>query len=217
MTSTVTSTRVADALADDKRLGSRDNWWGDSDEDSEHADLDVDRPDPNDPAEIIAHKLLRETATIICKSTLEDDPKPPCRTAELFAFLDGETWDKYALHHENTVVELTDPVIRLGNHAPDSMLAGEWGTERHRKRYNPETGYITGDETTAVLIQDRPCDELLAVIEQWLYGFAARPKSGLTQSDVDEALQYAKRLKQNAHHNGFRDVDIMAKVVARIR
>ena len=200
-----------------RELVDRNNWWGESDDDTLDENTDHDRVDPNDPAEIIAHKILRETATVVCATTLLDSPKPPTRTAELFAFLDGETWDKYALHTENESIELTDPTIRLGQHAPDSTLVGEYGCERHRKRYNPETGYITGGETTGVLIQDRPRDELLSVIENWLRGVAARGDNGIREGDVDEGLVYAERLKENAHHNGFRDVDIMAKVVSKVR
>jgi len=214
---------VAEALSEDVSLGDRSDWWGESDDtdtDTNAVDNETDheRVDPNDPAEIIAHSILRETATMICAATLKDDPGiEGGRTAKLFAFLDGETWNDDALHTERKAVELTNPAIRLGEHDPDSSLVGEWGCERHRKRFNPETGYISGNETTGVLIQDRPRDELLDVIEDWLRGVAARDDNGIREGDVDEGLVYAERLKENAHHNGFRDVDIMAKVVSKVR
>jgi hypothetical protein len=208
---------VAEALSEDVSLGDRSDWWGGSD-DTDDSEVDHERVDPNDPAEIIAHSILRETATMICAATLKDEPGiEGGHIAKLFAFLDGETWNDDALHTENKAVELTDPSIRLGNHAPNSSLVGEFGCERHRKRYNPEVGYITGGETTGVLIQDRPIDELVDVVEQWARGVATRDKNGVSESDVDDAVAYARRLKENSHHNGFRDADIMAKVVERVQ
>jgi len=229
MSQSSSSHRVADAASTDDRpaLGSRDNWWGDprDNNDEVDADEDAERADPNNPSEIVAHRLLRETATMICASTLRDDPtidtegldRGQTQTTELFSFLDGETWNDNALHTENKAVELTDPAIRLGQHNPESSLVGEWGSERHRKRYNAVTGYISGNETTGVLIQDRPLDELMVVIEQWLRGVAARGKKGLTDSTIRETLDLARGLKKNTHQNGMRDVDIMAKVVEKVR
>jgi len=221
MSRPASDTQRAAALSDDQELGSRDDWWGETDTESETDDSNhhnSNRPDPNNPAEIIAQSILRETATMICATTLRDKPGiEGGQTAQLFAFLDGEEFDPLALHTENKAVELTDPAIRLGNHAPESSLVGEFGCERHRKRYNPESGYITGNETTGVLIQDRPCDELLTVIELWLRGVAAREDNGVAESDVDDALTFAERLKQNVDHNGLRDVDIVSKVVDRVR
>lgn len=220
MSQSATSTPVAEALSTDEAeaLGSRDNWWGDSDTATTDTPDEIERVDPNNPAEIVAHKILRETGTMICAATLRDEPGiEGGETAALFAFLDGETWDKYAMHTENKAVELSAPAVRLGIHDPDSSLVGEWGTERHRKRINPETGYLSGGETTGVLIQDRPTDELVSVVEDWVRGVAARDGNGLTEDDVDEAVAYTERLKENTNHNGMRDVDIVEKVVAKVR
>jgi|GEM_PF-573857 hypothetical protein len=234
MSESASSHRVAEAPSSDPpALGSRDNWWGDTTDQNTDTDTDdrvddthnTNRPDPNNPAEIIAHTILRETATMICATNLRDEPylddvedltHDERKVAEAFAALDGERYGKYALHTDNEAVEMTDPAIRLGQHAPEKSLVGEYGCERHRKRYNPATGYVSGGETTGVLIQDRPWGELREVIEQWLRGVAARESSGLTTNDVDDALQFAKRLKKNVDHNGLRDVDIMTKVVERV-
>jgi len=224
MSQSATHSRRAAALSDEdeRALGSREDWWGDPRDDSEQVEnsTDTERTDPNDPAEIIAHKLLRETATILCAETYSGEPWNGGRLAEQFAWLDGDHDNferNHAVHHTNRAIELTDPAVRLGQHDPDSSLVGEWGCERHRKRINAVTGYITGNETTSVLIQDRPLAELMVVIEQWLRGVAARGNSGLTESDVQETLDMARGLKKNTHRNGMRDVDIMAKVVSKVR
>jgi hypothetical protein len=219
MSQSAPNSRVAEALSDDQDLGSREDWWGDPRTEDERR-KEVDCADPNDPAEIIAHKLLRETATVICAATLQDDTWNGGRMAELFAFHLGQEDDferNHAIHHQNEAIELTDPAIRLGNHDPNSSVVGESGTERHRKRYNALTGYISGNETTRVLIQDRPLEDLMIVIEQWLRGVAARSEFGISEREVDECLNLARGLKKNTHQNGFRDVDIMAKVVDKVR
>ena len=79
MSETASNSPLADALSDEQRLGSRDNWWGEDSNDTDNATADRDghntnRPDPNNPAEIIAHSILRETATMICATTLRDEP-----------------------------------------------------------------------------------------------------------------------------------------------
>jgi hypothetical protein len=144
----------------------------------------------------VAFNLLRETTTILCGTTLDDDPDD----------------DPHSIPTENRPIELTDPAIRLGNHALDSNLPGELGTERHRKRFNPETGYITGGETTHVDIEKRPLPQLMELVEEWVRGVAARKHSGIRESDIQEVLDLARRLKKNQHNNSKDDLDIVSKV-----
>ena len=232
MSQSASSNAVAEALSSDHQLGSREDWWyddlhGDTDIDTEPLAIgEVDRPDPNNPAGIIAHAILRETATILCGESLDGEPyldnvgdlaHDQRKVAEAFAALDGERYGEYATHDENEEVELTDPTIRLGNTAPESTLVGEWGVERYRKRINPQTGYITGNETTYVAIKKRPLPKIMAVIEGWLRGVAARDDSGLTESEIQDLLDLARSLKKNQHQNKKDDFDIVEKVVERVR
>jgi hypothetical protein len=219
MSEAANTSPVAEALSSDESLGSRDDWWHDEQIEDGAADEsgpEPERVDPNNPNEIVAHQLLRETGTMLCASTLFDDPGlEGGQTAELFVWLDDEDvdFDPLALHTENKPVGLTDPAVRLGQHDTHSSLVGEWGTERHRKRFNPETGYLSGDETTKVIIQDRSVAEFMSVVENWLRG----QQRELRDCEIEESLNLARRLKKNTQQNGMRDVDILTRVVEKVR
>lgn len=184
----------------------RDNWWGDTEADTVVAVDDEDRPDPNDPNALIAHELLLDTATMLCKTTLLDEPWNGGRISEAIALVldDDAAHDgrHEAMHHENREVELTDPCIR-----PPTATVRD---QRHRKRMNEEMGYITGGESTGVIIQDRSLEEFMSVVQIWLEG----RRGELLDREKREARQLAARLKQQGE---LRDVDVLTKVVASVR
>jgi len=111
------SHNVAAALSrnHETALGCRDDWWHESRAKEDHEPSRTDRPDPNDPATIIAHQILRETGTMLCATTLLEQPWNGGRMAELFAWcFDDELIDGrgYMLHYENKAIELTEPTLR---------------------------------------------------------------------------------------------------------
>jgi hypothetical protein len=220
--SSTANDRVAEALSEKKALGDRSNWFGNNEVDTDDPQDPDDRPDPNDPNEIVAYKFLLDHATMNCRSTLEDEPTlGDCEgleyeqrlTAQLFASLDGETWGKYATHDENKAVELTDPCIRLGQTDTDASVVGEWGTERHRKRINPETGYITGDETTSIAVEQFDLATFMELTEMWLRD----QQRELREAEIQDALNLARGLKKNTEQNKKNDVEILGMVVDRVR
>lgn len=165
------------------------------------------KPDTNDPNELVAFDLLRETATMLCETTLSGPPY--CSDLEALCALhfEGEPvgdYDPLALHECNREVELTDPEV---------FAPVEGRPSRHRKRYNPDTGYLTGGETTAVRIKDRPHDALLRVVDDWLGG----RRGSLRESEKEEIRDYCSRMKKNQHASGLSDLDILTKVVRRVR
>lgn len=184
----------------------RDNWWGDNETGAVAAVEDDRRADPNDPNELIAHELLLDTATMLCKTTLLEEPWNGGRMAEAIALVLDDDPDHdgrhYQMHKEQGETELTDPVIR-----PPTETVRD---QRHRKRMNEEAGYITGGETTGVIIQDRPLEEFMSVVQIWLSG----RRGELLEEEKREARQLAARLK---HQGEMRDVDVLTKVVASVR
>lgn len=213
---------------------SRGNWWGDQEDEGQEYDDPRDtpetnpgpaghwRPDPNDPEKILAHKLLRETGTLVCATTLYDDAWNGGRTAELFAWLEADRDDDgnvievqlidghgEAMHHENGPVELTDPSIKLPKKhegRPDA------GCERHRRRINPETGYINGGESTATVIEDRPVDKFMGVVEDYL-----DLQRTFFEKDKKHIRDFARSLKCNQHNNDMDDEVIMARIISEVR
>jgi len=184
----------------------RHNFWGEEDANSDAADGVDDRADPNDPNALIAHELLLDTATMLCKTTLLEEPWNGGRLAEAIALVldDDPNFDgrHEQMHRENGEVELSEPCIR-----PPTETVRD---QRHRKRMNEEMGYITGGETTGVIIQDRPLEEFMSVVHIWLEG----RRGELLDREKREARQLAARLKQQGE---MRDVDVLTKVVAYVR
>lgn len=203
----------------------RHNWWGESDDDQDHEYTDPRdnpdnnpgvagnwRPDPNDPASIIAHKLLRETGTMVCSTTLREEPWNGGRMAELFALLEGEEDEferNYSMHHRNEAVELTDPAIKLPKKTPNGP---DGGCERHRRRFNPDTGYINGGETTTTHIQKRPLPAFMGVVEDYL----DLQGEVLFESDKQDVRNFARSLKCDPE-NDDNDKEMMTRVVRKVR
>ena len=164
------------------------------------------KPDPNDPNEIIAHQLLRDTARMLCSETLFAAPAlPGGRTQQLFAWLfddDCLEHDPGAHHHAKREVELTEPRVR-----PPMETVRD---QRHRVRINDEIGYLTGGHSTGVVLQDRRLEELIAVINLWLTG---------RQTDVPDSIKQDARDRayRQKREGDKRDVEIVADVVEHVR
>jgi hypothetical protein len=191
----------------------RENWYGDYEATRGSSDVDdQEKADPNEPAKIVAFNLLRQSGTALCATTLKDEPWNGGRMAELFAWcFDGECIDGHAeaLHHANEEVELSDPAVRLGIQSKFEYRAGEFGAERFRKRVNEETGYLSGGETTAIIWQDRPVEDFMAVVDIYL---SARPNVRDSEKEVARGLAHHLKTERR-----MRDLDIMERVVDELR
>jgi len=168
---------------------------------------------PDDKNEQIAHSLLRESATMLCYRTLFLPAWNGGRLAELCAWLfEGRCIDGRgeAMHKEKREVELTDPELHIPKNASDEFGTHEYGQYRHRRRVNPETGYISAGESTSVHIQDRPEEQFLTLVREWLH---ARDGE-LWDWQREQTIQYARRLKRGGDEG---DVDVLTKVVKKVR
>lgn len=183
----------------------RDNWhWDERDDGPPRETPGV----TNDPAEQIAHKIMRRFREPLCKTHAVAPPWNGGRMAELFAWLfEGECIEGRgeALHHENRHVELTDPDLYL----PPADGPGA-ATEYHAARYNPETGYVGWGETTGTYWADGSEDELLTMVVDHL----ARTRPSLRDEYRDDVLDYVRRLKRQGDHS---DLQILIRTVRHIR
>ncbi len=205
----------------------RHNFWGEATGDQEGEETDdrdagdygtgdtpednpgvagVYKPDPNDVNEIIAHRLLRDTARMLCSETLFGTPAlPGGRRQQLCAWLfDDELLehDPDAHHHANREVELTEPILR-----PPTETARD---QRHRVRVNEEIGYLSGGHSTGVVLQDRGLEEFIAILNLWLEG----RNTHVPDSIKADARDKAYRLKRDGEQ---RDVEILTQIVDDVR
>ena len=213
----------SEALSRDRALGARENFWGDdlsTDDDPNHDD-DPDRDyglhhrfkPPQDKDAILAHRLLRESATMLCGETLRSAPYNGGRLAELVAWcFDEECIDGRgdAMHHAVEQVELTDPQEHIPRAASAEFGTSDSGQFRHRSRVNEETGYLSGHGgSTHVVIADRPTEEFMAVVDAAIQHF-----DPLTR----EARQIRNRAKSmKCDPSGKHDTEIMRAVVGWLR
>jgi hypothetical protein len=191
------------------------NWsetdWYDHVEDRDRADSDDDGHHQEragtDRLEWVAHDILKSSARLLCATTLWDAPDrgwSPHMAAE--GVPDAPDHDPDAMHHERGEVELTEPRVALGKTA-DGWGTHAYGYSGHDKRVQPETGYLSGGESTGVVIADRPTEEFLAVVDLVV---ACRD---LRRKTAEHVRAFAR--EQKAEGNA-RDVDILRDVLARI-
>lgn len=179
-------------------------------------------PDPNDQDRIIAKGILLETATVLCSTTLFETPAlPGGHIEQLCAFhFCGPEWNEFeydpdarppkewkvhnpdADHYENREVELSEPKIR-----PPTETVRD---QRHRKRVNEEIGYISGGESTGVIVKPRPANELAEVLDEWIDG----RKDNVSEEIKQDARDKLYELKREGNHS---DVDILTTVIAYVR
>ena len=132
-------------------LGSRENFWGQEQNGTQqhtgHSELAG-----TEEAEYIARQLVQSFVEPICTTTLDETPNRGF--APHFAYIfDGEPLGKGsdldAMHKENRAVELSEPCFHIPKQHDTGNRIVENRQHRHRRRYNPETGYINWGETTS--------------------------------------------------------------------
>jgi hypothetical protein len=162
-------------------------------------------------AEWIAHGILRETARLLCARTALEEPWAGGDLAEAVALVldddSGHDGRASETHTENREVELSDPTMVLGRSAGAGWGIREYGQYRRRRRINPETGYISGGESTGVLIADRPLPAFMAVVNLVLMSNVTGP------DEATEIRAWARAEKQAGQQ---RDVDILSGVLAML-
>ena len=207
----------------DTALGARGDWWGETDEVESNQDAqsiamvhERDRDwgvhhsfkPPQDRDAIVAFGLLRKSGTMLCGEQLHIPSWQGGDLAEAIALVldDDPEFDGYGeslrLAYENKQVELTEPSIR-----PPSDTVRD---QRHRKRYNPETGAISGTKLgTWCELKDRSAEELFGIVETAIEIYDPLP------GETDGALEIAKTLKNDPDGPG--DHAIMTAVVRFLR
>jgi hypothetical protein len=186
------------------------NWWGDVDEDGTIDDQPPTEIEGTDPAEFIAYQELKTLTDPLCRTQLEEPPWNGGRTAELFAWLDAADADRDArtgdlaaatgadalvdgrgemLHHEQKPVRLTGPAFYCPKQFERANgTIEEYRQHRHRRRYNPETGYVNWGETTGTAIPQVDYD----TYRQAVHNYLARREYLLTREE--EYLNLARSL-----------------------
>lgn len=141
----------------------RDNWWG---SDDTHETPTGHAVSAEGPPPGYDQDLARWKAHRILKDT-----------ARKLCGLSLRAHDEH--------VELTEPCI----HPPDDPVADQ----RHKLRYNPERGYITGRHETWLQLDDRPRAAFMAVIETCLDIWQAT--HGVSDRGADALRSKAGELK----------------------
>lgn len=163
-------------------------------------------------AEHFAHSLMRSAAPLWCAATLF---APPDRGDEpLFAWLfEGKhiEHDPDAMHTENKEVELTDPEERVARQMPDQWGNQDYGQRLRRVRSNPETGYLSGGESTAIHLGCIPVEMFAGVVE----GYLEHIDQTQSLSDDNRAAyrEFAMSKKRDGNE---RDVDILEELIAAV-
>lgn len=208
------STDSSLAAVTDPDRHSRENFWGgDADDDGDqggHVEVDG-----TDPAEYIAYNHLRALVKPICERHLDEEPNNGGRLAEQCAWLfDNECIDGRGdqLHRKNKAVELTAPEFHLPKQIERNGRYIEYRQHRHRRRYNPETGYINWGETTTTGLPEVDHD----VFEQALHNYLAERVGNhdITWAKVEEYLEMAERYWSNQQLNSHQS---LAKTIEFIR
>lgn len=169
----------------------RDNWWGDdADPDATTGHVELEG---SDAAEHIAFQEVLALTAPICARQASQPPNAGGRLAECCAWLfDGEAHDGRGdqLHHEQREQRLSEPALYL----PKTNRDGEeYGVHRHRRRFNPETGYVNWGETTATDIPEFGHDTFLLAFANYLAKRHGRSTGGLTVGNTGDYLETAER------------------------
>lgn len=163
-----------------------------------------------DKYEWVAWDIYLQVAPAYCAASLWGPTElPGGRDAQLCAWLfDGECISDervWAMHEENEQMELSEPQLHIPKRAPEKAGMKDYGQYRYRRRVNPETGYITGGASTAVVVGDLPKEEFMTVISTIL------SMSDLMPDAVAEVRRFARQLKSAP--NDMRDVEIVERVL----
>lgn len=191
--------------SDSPALGSRENYWGGDAKDVE-ADGGHSECDGVDDAAYIARQLVLDNIQPVCAAHRYGTPNRGF--APHFAWLFDEPLgvgsDLDAMHAEQRTVELSDPAIHLPKQRKTSHGFEEYRQVQHRRRYNPETGYINWGESTATEIPEFGEDRYWQAIGLYLIKRYSRSDGGgLTLTNLEDYVDHAGRLwsdpTQNSH------------------
>ena len=191
--------QIATVTDDDRHR--RDNFWG---KDESSSDPDNEIPDANDPAEYIAFQELLTFVHPICERNINVDPWNGGALAEGMAWLfEDEHIDGRGdeLHHKNKFVELSDPELYLPKQVERNGRYIEYCQNRHRRRYNPETGYINWGESTTTGLPEVGYD----IYWQAVHNYLARRDIRVTR--IEEYLQHAKRVWHDPQFNSHESLE----------
>jgi len=172
----------------------RDNWWGDNDfevADGEHADYG-----PPDKDARLAHLILRQCTPKLCGRSVDE-------------LADDDEQKQIVLDVAPANLELTEPELHIPKNGSETFGTQDYGQFRHRRRYHPESGYITGGESTWVELALVDHATLMECVEVAISLFDTLPRLDR------KARERANELKRNP--NGPVDKDIMAQVIAILR
>lgn len=172
----------------------RDNWWGTGDDqiaDAEHSD----HGSPDKDARL-AHLILRECAPKLCGRSV----------SELTA---DDEQEQLVLEEAPQFLELTEPELHIPKSASNTFGTRDYGQFRHRRRYHPESGYISAGESTWVEFGLVDHATLMECVEAAIEVFDTLPRLDR------KARERANELKRNP--NGPVDKDILTQVIAILR
>lgn len=187
-----------------------------------HGDGDTDEADCDDrewggahsfttgtsKPEHLAHRLMRSAARLLCAATLFGTPDrgfQPHVDAE--GIEHAPNHDPEAMHHERGEVELTDPLHRVPQEMPEQWGSADFGQRLHRVRKNPQTGYLSGGESTAIYIADVSKQEFASIVDIYL------SMQGLPPKQESKYREFAMSKKRDGD---MRDVDILEQLIAAV-
>ena len=158
----------------------RDNFWGD-DQDHEQPRRGHTECAGTDPASYLAFRELAALTTPICERSLDER---------------GEE------------IELSDPEMYLPKQIERSCYRIEYRQHRHRRRYNPETGWINWGETTSTVVPEVGKQIYMQAVENYLCD------RGVRHSNIDAWRQYAERL---FHDQQLTSTGALTRLIAKKR
>lgn len=155
-----------------------------------------------------AHQILREVCDKHSKTAKH---APPDRGlgewGAAFAFVfSGETidHDPDAMHTERCNIELTEPIVHVPLETDRGTHTVDYRQHRHRKRIDPEHGYIGG-----VAFDELPIGEFLDVVEDVLSN--AKAEHFFRDEKIEGWIAEAKEMKQDP---AMSDQDVLTELIA---
>lgn len=196
---------------DPPALGSRQNWWF---QETQHDNPDAgghDELSGTDPAEHIAFRHLRNLLDPVCSRQLHAPSWNGGRLAEAIAYVfDDDQIDGHEaeLHHEQREQPLTGPAFHLPKQTEWGGRLLEYRQYPHRRRYNPDTGYINWGETTTTALPSFGED----IYDRAVHNYLA--DRGVRVTHLDDYLEHADRVWHDPELDA---VESMVHLVSYVR
>jgi hypothetical protein len=179
----------------DRRDGyPRHNYYGDltNDTDEPGDEPETDRvqgsPTRDLKLEWMATELLKHGATYLDPVVLTEDPEE----------------SDLAVHDDSTDAELSDPEFYV-REAP-SQQATAYGL--YQRRVNPDCGHLV----SGGIIQDRPLEDFMHIVDSWLDELTRR--GHITASQRDDLHDHAKQQKRGGETH---DTEIIRNLITELR